>query len=223
MPTRSFGRSAATSINGHSAATPKNDRFSLCSFTFADGRQCRSPRKAGHPYLCAFHARKEAQALAGDKSGGDIAYHLSGGHASDYDLSSALGRLFAAVAQGRVKPKTASTLAYLGQTIVQAMHLSQRKPIQAFGIDKWLDTVRHNHKQSSERTAPTPQAHPQPAAAQTPPRSALDPDFTPAPNYCRCRALARLLPRRSAALHPAIGGCLGSLDEVEISLNGTPC
>jgi hypothetical protein len=200
MSTRFVGRSAATDENGRSAATtvngrravarevdrsaapPNKDRSTLCSFTFADGRHCRMPRRDGHPHLCAFHARKEDQALAGDKAGGDIAYHLSGGHVSDYDLSSALGRLFAAVAQGHIKPKTASTLAYLGQTIVQAMHLSQHKHIQAFGIDKWLDTVRHNHKQSSERTAPTPQAHPQPAAAQTPPRSALDPDFTPTPN-----------------------------------------
>jgi hypothetical protein len=34
------------------------DRASLCSFTFADGRHCRIPRQVGHPYLCAFHARK---------------------------------------------------------------------------------------------------------------------------------------------------------------------
>jgi hypothetical protein len=44
---------------------------SLCSFTFADGRQCRTPR-AAHPDLCAFHARKHAQALAGEAAGKDI-------------------------------------------------------------------------------------------------------------------------------------------------------
>ncbi len=32
------------------------DRSSLCSFTFVDGRHCRTPRRVGHPYLCAFHA-----------------------------------------------------------------------------------------------------------------------------------------------------------------------
>jgi hypothetical protein len=58
-----------------------NVRASLCSFTFADGRQCRSPR-AEHPYLCAFHARKDAQALAGEEAGKDIAYHLSGSFVS---------------------------------------------------------------------------------------------------------------------------------------------
>ena len=79
------------------------DRSSLCAFTFADARQCRNPRRAGHPYLCAFHARKEAQALAGEAAGQDIAYHLSGSYVSACDLSSALGRLFAAVAQGQVR------------------------------------------------------------------------------------------------------------------------
>src|SRR5258706_16360207 len=93
------------------------DRSSLCSFTFADGRRCRTPRRDTHPYLCAFHARKEAQALAGEEAGQEIAYHLSGGYVSACDLSSALGRLFSAVAQGQIKPKTASTLAYLGQTL----------------------------------------------------------------------------------------------------------
>src|ERR1700687_5285739 len=93
------------------------DRSSLCSFMFVDGRRCRIPRQAGNPYLCAFHARKEAQAIAGEAAGKDIAYHLSGSFVSACDLSSAVGRLFSAVAQGQVKPKTASTLAYLGQTL----------------------------------------------------------------------------------------------------------
>ena len=34
------------------------DRASMCSFTFADGRRCRSPRRNSHPHLCAFHAHK---------------------------------------------------------------------------------------------------------------------------------------------------------------------
>jgi len=62
-----------------------NVRASLCSFTFADGRHCRTPR-AGHPHLCAFHARKDAQALAGQEAGKDIAYHLSGSYVSACDL-----------------------------------------------------------------------------------------------------------------------------------------
>src|SRR6266446_3364972 len=44
------------------------DRSSLCSFMFVDGRKCRIPRRVDHPYLCAFHARKEAQTLAGERA-----------------------------------------------------------------------------------------------------------------------------------------------------------
>ena len=134
------------------------DRSSLCSFTFADGRQCRTPRRDTHPYLCTFHARKEAQALAGEEAGREIAYHLSGNYVSACDLSSALGRLFAAVAQGQIKPKTASTLAYLGQTLVQNLHLAQNEYINAFGANSWCETIRTSHNQSADRVSPPPQS-----------------------------------------------------------------
>jgi hypothetical protein len=149
-----------------SAKRPK-DRSGLCSFTFADGRQCRTPRSAGHPYLCAFHARKEAQALAGQEAGKDIAYHLSGSYVSACDLSSALGRLFSAVAQGQMKPKTASTLAYLGQTLVQTLHLAQGEYINAFGTNYWRETIRTSHEQSVNHTSSDPQSPP-PQLAPTP-------------------------------------------------------
>jgi len=62
---RSVGCPAAAHEKGRSAVTYKKDRSGLCSFTFADGRQCRTPRRAGHSHLCFFHARKEAQSLSG--------------------------------------------------------------------------------------------------------------------------------------------------------------
>jgi len=136
------------------------DRASLCSFTFVDGRRCRMPRRDGHPYLCAFHARKEAQALAGQELGQEIAYHLSASYVSACDLSSALGRLFSAVAQGQIKPKTASTLAYLGQTLVQTLHLAQNEYIQAFGTNYWRETIRTSHEQSADNVSPDPQSPP---------------------------------------------------------------
>jgi hypothetical protein len=124
------------------AVTPKKDRSGLCSFTFADGRQCRTPRRAGHSHLCFFHARKEAQSLAAEAAGRDISSFLSGSYVSACDLSSALARLFSAVAQGNLKPKTASTLAYLGQTLVQSIQIAEHEYINAFGTDSWRETVR---------------------------------------------------------------------------------
>ncbi len=154
------------------------DRSSLCSFTFADGRQCRTPR-AAHPYLCAFHARKDAQALAGEAAGEEIAYHLSGSYVSACDLNSALGRLFSAVAQGHVKPKTATTLAYLGQTLVQNLHLAQDEYINAFGTNYWRETIRTSHEQSADHKSPDPpsptpeqELEPEPAPDSTTPSDA---------------------------------------------------
>jgi hypothetical protein len=146
------------------AVAHEKDRSGLCSFTFADGRRCRSPRSAGHPYLCAFHARKEAQALAGQEAGEDIAYHLSGSYVSACDLTSALGRLFSAVAQGQMKPKTASTLAYLGQTLVQTLHLAQDEYINAYGTNSWREAVRSSFAPppAPPKSAPEP-VQPQPA------------------------------------------------------------
>ena len=149
-------------------STRSKDRASLCSFTFADGRHCRTPRRNDHPHLCAFHARKEAQALAGDQAGRDIAYHLSGSYVSACDLSAALGRLFSAVAQGQIKPKTASTLAYLGQTLVQNLHLAEHEYINAFGTNSWRDTIRTAHEQTAEYFSPAPQSPDDTAPAPDP-------------------------------------------------------
>jgi hypothetical protein len=148
------------------AVTPQKDRASLCSFTFTDGRRCRTPRRDSHPHLCAFHARKEAQALAGEKAGEDIAFFLSGDYVSAGDVSFALGRLFAAVAQGHVKPKTASTLGFLGQTLVQTLHLAQNEYISAYGTASWKETVRNNFDQCGNRQCPPDPPAPQPRPAQ---------------------------------------------------------
>ncbi len=156
-----------------------NDRSSLCAFTFSDSRQCRMPRRVGHPYLCAFHARKEAQALDGEAAGRDIAYHLSGNYLSACDLTSALGRLFSAVAQGQLKPKTASTLAYLGQTLAQTLHLAQDEYINAYGTDFWRETIRTSHERSTDHMSPDTQSAtttPEPAAAAAR-KTPLDPSL----------------------------------------------
>src|SRR5882762_6201099 len=79
--TRIDDRSASTQEKDRSAAKPKvgrftatrvKDRSGLCAFTFADGRQCRTPRCSGHLHLCYFHAQKEAASLASQQVGEDI-------------------------------------------------------------------------------------------------------------------------------------------------------
>jgi hypothetical protein len=126
-----------------SSLSPK-DRVSLCSFTFSDGRRCRSPRIGKHPRFCFYHAQKEARARAAEKLGKDLAYFFSGDYLSACDLSTSLARLIPAVVRGDVKPKTAHTVAYLVQTLMQAIHISQHEYINAFGTDGWRKSVRNS-------------------------------------------------------------------------------
>jgi hypothetical protein len=44
------------------AVTHENDHASQCTFTFSDGRRCRTPRTANHSHFCFDHAQKEARA-----------------------------------------------------------------------------------------------------------------------------------------------------------------
>ncbi len=120
------------------------DRVSLCSFTFSDGRRCRAPRVGNNPCFCPYHAEKEARARAAQKLGEDLDYFFSGDYLSACDLSTALARLIPAVVRGDVKSKTAHTVAYLAQTLMQSIHLSKHEYINAFGTDGWREAVRNS-------------------------------------------------------------------------------
>src|SRR6266478_8593659 len=163
------------------------DRKSLCRFTFADGRQCRTPRSCNHPHFCCDHARKESQACAADKLAHDLAYFFSGEYLSACDLSAALGSLIAGVARGDIKPRSARTLAYLSQTLVQTIHLAQDEYINAFDTDAWRKSVRNSVKGNHDYLFPpapkTPQNQaPQPAPAQQPAHRRTLPCRPRAPN-----------------------------------------
>jgi len=145
-------------------------------FTFSDGRRCRTPRTRNHSRLCFYHAQKEARARTAKTLGKDLAYFFSGDYLSACDLSTALARLIPAVVRGDVKPKTAHTVAYLAQTLMQAIHLSKHEYINAFGTDAWRDSVRNSVNGNRDYRFPpdpepeqseSPQPQPQPAQPQT--------------------------------------------------------
>ena len=149
------------------------DRVSLCIFTFSDGRRCRTPRTANHPHFCYYHSRKEAQARTAEKLGNDLAYFFSGDYLSACDLSTALGRLIPAVLRGDLKPRTARTVAYLAQTLLQAIHISQDEYINAFSTDGWRKAIANSVTANYDyRFPPDPDPkQPQPPAATTPPQA----------------------------------------------------
>ena len=109
------------------------DRAFVCTFTFADGRRCRTPRSSRHPRLCFDHARKEAHARPGDQVRSDLSLFFSGDNVSARDLGAAIADLLPSVAHGQIKPKTASALAHLSRTLLQTIHLSQYEFIPTFG------------------------------------------------------------------------------------------
>ncbi len=144
------------------------DRKSLCRFTFADGRQCRTPRSPHHPHFCSDHARKDSQARGADKLARELSYFFSGEYLSACDLSAALGRLLPAVVRGDIKPRSARTIAYLSQTLVQTIHLAEQEYINALGTDGWRGAVRNSVHQNFEYASDSAEPEPQPTPPQTP-------------------------------------------------------
>src|SRR5713101_2464186 len=148
------------------------DRSSLCSFTFVDGRYCRTLDCGG--LAAAFEAKPPAIHACKEA-------HRNNSLCS---LCSALcvlcGKSFSSLTgphwPGQVKPKTASTLAYLGQTLVQILPLAQDEYINAYDTDTWCDTIRESHEQSANHTYPPP-----PSPSPQPPAPEPAPDPTPAP------------------------------------------
>jgi len=170
---------------GRSAATFKKDRSRLCAFTFADGRQCRTPRRSGHQHLCYYHAKKEAQALIAKQTREDVVSLFCGKVLCAPDFAAALGRVLSAVARGHIKPKTAVSLALLGQTLNQSIKIAQNEYANAPGGNarpervasglllpappepprQVAPTLRSEHSAASD---PNHQSPPQPVPLQVP-------------------------------------------------------
>jgi hypothetical protein len=146
------------------------DRSSLCRFTFADGRRCRTPRSGDHPNFCYDHAQKEARAQAAEILAKDLDYFFSGEYLSACDLSIALSRLIPAVLRGGIKPRTARTVAYLSQTLMQAIHMAQHEYVNAFGTAEWRKTIAKSVRQNFDYTH---DAEPGPPKPQAPPTTAV--------------------------------------------------
>jgi hypothetical protein len=138
------------------------DRVSLCQFSFADGRRCRTPRTGKHPHFCFDHAQKEARALAEESLSKDLSYFFSGDYLSACDLSTAMGRLIPAVIRGDVKPRAARTVAYMAQILLQSIQISQHEYWDAFGGEAWRKSSRNSVKGNYNHHFPDA-AKPEPA------------------------------------------------------------
>ena len=129
---------------------------SSCTYTFSDGRRCRTLRQSGHPLFCSFHARRHDRANAAETLGREFAHFFSGRYLSACDLNAALGRLFAATVRGHVPAKTTRSLAYLAQVMVQCIHLTGHEFSGTFGGDGWRSAVRTSVNSNSDFLSPAP-------------------------------------------------------------------
>ena len=102
---------------------PEGER---CQFTFADGRQCRMFRMPKHPEYCIHHWHQEEESIPRQNLGLEL---LGAGDRilTTADVNRALGRLFRLVAEGHVSPRTAATLAFIGQQLTFIVSVMQRE------------------------------------------------------------------------------------------------
>jgi hypothetical protein len=84
-----------------------------------------------------------------------------------------------AVVRGDIKPRSARTLAYLSQTLVQTIHLAEDEYINALGTDSWRRAVRNSVRRNSDYRNPSPSPQPLPDLA---PQPAPAPQSTPSPH-----------------------------------------
>jgi hypothetical protein len=96
-----------------------------------------------------------------------------------------MARLFCAVAQGQIKPKVASTLGYLAQTMLQSVPIARHEYLNAFSTDTWRSAVRFSFKyddpDDADDTADTraPQPAPQPPASASAPPTPVEAGLQP--------------------------------------------
>jgi hypothetical protein len=100
--------------------TPAPDSTPRCAFIFADGRRCRMSKRPDHPSFCPTHAKKFDRLTEEEKLRAEFV-SLSGGLNTVIDINHVLSKIFNAMAQGRISHRTANTLAYLAQLLLQSM------------------------------------------------------------------------------------------------------
>jgi hypothetical protein len=128
-----------------SPKSPVSDKIAVptsprCNFSYSDGRRCRMLCRPPHLSLCPFHAREELQILEAGKIAASFA-SITGGFYTFNDVNQALGTLFRVVAANRIPPRSAVTLAYLGQLLLQSIPGVEREVNLSRGKDGWRDLL----------------------------------------------------------------------------------
>src|ERR1700687_4207426 len=86
-------------------------------------------------------ARKRPALLAEKEVGTGLCHEIKRNYVSASDLTWTVSRVLEAVASGRLKPKTARTLAYLAQIMAQTIPLAQHEFVESVGRKRWAIAV----------------------------------------------------------------------------------
>jgi len=122
-------------VADHSAAT--------CTFTYRDGRRCRSLRGLRAEY-CFYHQRMQRRLIEADCTAAKVAEPLDSTFVSSSSLNVALTRLFAAIADGLVTPKTADQLINLAKLLYKTIPSANQEFLTAFNDPKaWRRLIRN--------------------------------------------------------------------------------
>ena len=131
----------------------------LCQFAFSDGRLCRMLRQKNHPTLCLFHARDEQQLLESHNLGAQIATSYTGDYLTAADINHVLSKVFTALAQNRIPQRTAATLAYLGQVMLNSLPMAKKETTFVYSYETWKDMI-DNATHLTNARPPTPEIPP---------------------------------------------------------------
>ncbi len=120
-------KKSAQGTTRDSASQTSSAAIKRCAHETSDGRRCRLPRYNDHPALCLFHAREELQLLESQRLGAELAASVTGQFLTATDINFVLGKLFTALAQNRIPPRNAATLAYIAQLMLHSLHNVKRE------------------------------------------------------------------------------------------------
>ena len=142
-----------------------SDSSKSCLFSYSDGRRCRMMRSSQHPSLCHYHARIEQQYLEAQRLGAEISTTLTGHFHTAADINHVLGRVFTALAQGRINRRSAATLIWACQLMLQSLPALKDETKFRYTYETWSDLI--------DRARPlSPPPSPSPGSARVSPPSA---------------------------------------------------
>ena len=117
--------------------TSLNASASRCQFTFADGRQCKTPPMQ----LCAHHASKQKRG-AKRVSDASTLEALCSDLTTTTSINRALAQTFLLMAQGRISRKDAVAFGYLSQLLLQSVSGVRAEYVAANGYRQWENKLK---------------------------------------------------------------------------------